>query len=347
MQLYGTGSQYGFLTGEWAAWDLRKDNNAELTLRVSGTDRTAIHSGSIGSQSVNYASTAGSAPNGSNLNVSYGVNAQAQAGLKFWNGSDTYKIHMGNSAEYHYGPVTDYSIKTNMDSVNSTRGFTWGQSGYVPIAALNVGNGNFQIAGTFCLAGSDSHIKGGTITSRQGSRFIDVGYSGSCYIEANRTDSASSTVLIGAAYNGTGIWSRVGTTNGGATHSSSPRQFTITVGTSVAVTVATNRYVTLHGGGNTSDIILKKNIEDHGYGLDAVNNLKPRKFNWREHTLPQEKQVGFIAQELQEVIPEAVYGYDGAKAIMPSAMISVLTKAIQELSQQVTDLKAEVELLKQ
>ena len=54
-----------------------------------------------------------------------------------------------------------------------------------------------------------------------------------------------------------------------------------------------------------------------------------------------------VAQELQEVIPEAVYGYDGAKAIMPSAMISVLTKAIQELSQQVTDLKAEVELLKE
>jgi cell division protein FtsB len=42
-----------------------------------------------------------------------------------------------------------------------------------------------------------------------------------------------------------------------------------------------------------------------------------------------------------------VYGFDGAKAIIPSAMISVLTKAIQELSQQVTDLKAEVELLKQ
>ena len=197
------------------------------------------------------------------------------------------------------------------------------------------------------LESSAAYIMGGTITSRQGARFIDVGYSGSCYIEANRTDSASSTILFGAAYNATGIWSRVGTTNGGATHSSSPRQFTITMGTSVAVTVATNRYVTLHGGGNTSDIILKKNIEDHGYGLDAVNNLKPRKFNWREHTLPQEKQVGFIAQELQEVIPEAVYGYDGAKAIMPSAMISVLTKAIQELSQQVTDLKAEVELLKQ
>lgn len=55
---------------------------------------------------------------------------------------------MGNAAEYHYGPVTDYSIKTVIDSVSSTRGFTWGQNGVAPIAGLNVGNGNMQIAGT-------------------------------------------------------------------------------------------------------------------------------------------------------------------------------------------------------
>ena len=217
-------------------------------------------------------------------------------------------------------------------------------TGTTSVERINVVDSTTTISNQLHAAG----IKGGTISTAQGARFIDVGYSGSCYIQANRTDGYTSQILFGAAQSATGIWSRIGTTTGNAANNNnSARQFTINVGTSVAVTVATNRYVTLHGGGNTSDIILKKNIEDHGYGLDAVNNLKPRKFNWREHTLPQEKQVGFIAQELQEVIPEAVYGYDGAKAIMPSAMISVLTKAIQELSQQVTALKAEVELLKQ
>ena len=196
------------------------------------------------------------------------------------------------------------------------------------------------------LTGSDGYLMGGSITSRQGARFIDVGYSGSCYIEANRTGSGNSTVIIGAATNGTGIWSRVGTTNGGATHSSSPRQFTITMGTTVEFTMATNGVMS--GDFNdTSDVLFKKNIANHGYGLAAVNTLKPREFNWKRNTRPQGKQVGFIAQEVEEIIPEVVHGYDGAKSINGTGLISVLTKAIQELSQQVTALKAEVELLKQ
>jgi hypothetical protein len=125
-----------------------------------------IHSGTIGSQSVSYATTAGSAPNASNLNASYGVTAGAGNGLKFWGGSDLYKIHMGNSAEYHYGPVTDYSIKTNIDSNGATRGFTWGVDGGTPIAALNVGNGNMQIAGTF-TASNFSGTSSGTNTGDQ------------------------------------------------------------------------------------------------------------------------------------------------------------------------------------
>ena len=125
----------------------------DSTVRYAGTIYTGsnavIHAGNIGSQSVSYASSAGSAPNASNLNASYGVTAGAGNGLKFWGGDDTYKISMGNSDEYHYGPVTDYSIKTVIDSVGATRGFTWGVNGVTPIAALNVGNGNMQIAGSF------------------------------------------------------------------------------------------------------------------------------------------------------------------------------------------------------
>ena len=60
LQLYGTGSQYGFLSHEWGDWDLLKSNNGELTLRVSNANRTVIHSGTIGSQTGDIA-TAGNA----------------------------------------------------------------------------------------------------------------------------------------------------------------------------------------------------------------------------------------------------------------------------------------------
>jgi hypothetical protein len=77
------------------------------------------------------------------------VPAADNNGYYFWGSTSAYGIKMGNTAEYHYGPVTDYSIRTTIDSNSSTRGFTWGVNGTTPIAALNVGNGNMQIAGTF------------------------------------------------------------------------------------------------------------------------------------------------------------------------------------------------------
>ncbi|CAN0380464.1 unnamed protein product, partial [Ectocarpus sp. 4 AP-2014] len=67
--------------------------------------------------------------------------------FRFWNGSNDYKIHMGNAAEYQYGPVTDYSIKMNMINMPN-RGWTWGVNGVAPIAALNT-QGNMQIKGSF------------------------------------------------------------------------------------------------------------------------------------------------------------------------------------------------------
>ncbi|WP_299433199.1 hypothetical protein [uncultured Aquimarina sp.] len=72
-------------------------------------------------------------------------------GLRFW-GSDNYKIHMGNTAEYKFGPVTDYSIKSNMSNTTG-RGWTWGPVGATPTAALNV-FGTFRIKGSFTYGGN-------------------------------------------------------------------------------------------------------------------------------------------------------------------------------------------------
>lgn len=77
-------------------------------------------------------------------------------GIRFWS-SDSYKIHMGNDAEYHYGPVTDYSIKTNMSS-NSGRGWTWGIAGSTPVAAIS-NTGNLQIAGYGVMDGLRTDAK--------------------------------------------------------------------------------------------------------------------------------------------------------------------------------------------
>jgi len=75
----------------------------------------------------------------------YDVNI-GNGGLRFWNGNDRFKVHMGTGTYYRFGPVQDYS-KTNMDGAPN-RGFTWGSTGRIPIAGLDI-NGNFEIAGDF------------------------------------------------------------------------------------------------------------------------------------------------------------------------------------------------------
>ena len=231
-----------------------------------------------------------------------------------------------------------------------TTGSTGGSGGTGAQGTSGVATFPYSGTATFSnqirLSNSDGYLYGGSITTRLGSRAIDMGYNGSCYFQANRTDSQSAQFLCGSAGSMTGIWSRVGTTNGGVSYDSNPRVFKITMGTTVRMQMDTNGVIT--GDFNDiSDILFKKNIEFHSYGLVAVNSLKPREFNWKQINRPQEKQIGFIAQEVEEIIPEVIHGFDGNKSINGTGLISILTKAIQELSQEVTALKAEVELLKQ
>ena len=352
-----------------------KGYGAEFMIGAMNTDihinyRTC-NGGTSGHTPLNWFWRAGSGSNWSNHNFGsiYANGGSTFGAALYWvewlrNHSNNNGIYWSNTG-WHLYPESTASffmrsgstseVRLNLTTAGNSRGSVYANSSNDVGFLNNGGSWRLRVTGgdytevlgsKLKLNDTSAHIHGGTITSRQGSRFIDVGYSGSCYIEANRTDSASSTILFGAAYNTTGIWSRVGTTNGGASHSSSPRQFTITMGSTVEFTMATNGVMS--GDFNdTSDVLFKKNIANHSYGLAAVNTLKPREFNWKRNTRPQGKQVGFIAQEVEEIIPEVVHGYDGAKSINGTGLISVLTKAIQELSQQVTDLKAEVELLKQ
>ena len=61
-------------------------------------------------------------------------------------------------------------------------------------------------------------------------------------------------------------------------------------------------------------------------------------------------QLGFIAQEVEEVLPEAVLTQDNeeqTKGLKYNALIPLLTKAIQELEAQNEALKAENSSLKE
>jgi len=72
------------------------------------------------------------------------------AGIRFFS-NEHYKIAFANNASYHYGPVSDYSIKVNMNN-NPARGWTWGVRNETPVAAINT-QGIMQIANDFYAMG--------------------------------------------------------------------------------------------------------------------------------------------------------------------------------------------------
>ncbi len=94
--------------------------------------------------------------------------------------------------------------------------------------------------------------------------------------------------------------------------------------------------------GSISDISLKENIKPVENALDKIEKLNAVSFDWKksDSILQLKEDYGFIAQEVEEVIPEIVRtNTDDKKVINYNGITSVLVKAIQEL-------KAEVDLLK-
>jgi hypothetical protein len=97
-----------------------------------------------------------------------------------------------------------------------------------------------------------------------------------------------------------------------------------------------------------SDQRFKENIKDIDVGLDAVMALKPRRFDWIDGKGEDRKNaVGFIAQEMQTVLPDLISIYEQSPedtteylAIRQSDLIPTLVKAIQELKAEFDAYKA-------
>ena len=94
-----------------------------------------------------------------------------------------------------------------------------------------------------------------------------------------------------------------------------------------------------------SDGRLKTNIEPITDGLNVVSQLNPVRFNWKTNLECKNQSLGLIAQEVQVVLPEVVTMRpteeypDGVLGITYTELIPLLIKSIQELHQQVKELK--------
>ncbi len=102
-------------------------------------------------------------------------------------------------------------------------------------------------------------------------------------------------------------------------------------------------------GNNTtlyhSDIRWKKNVSSVTDALDKVTGLRGVNFEWREVEFPEMAfsegaKLGFIAQEVEEILPEVVHtGSDGYKSVQYANIVPLLVEAIKELKEEVEALK--------
>ena len=90
----------------------------------------------------------------------------------------------------------------------------------------------------------------------------------------------------------------------------------------------------------TSDQRLKTNISTIENALELVKQLRGVKFDWKTGG----NEVGLIAQEVENVIPELVTD-DDVKAVKYGNMVAVLIEAVKSLSEQNLSLVERIEKL--
>jgi hypothetical protein len=101
----------------------------------------------------------------------------------------------------------------------------------------------------------------------------------------------------------------------------------------------------------SSDYRLKENVKPMVGALDVISKLNPVTYTWK---IDGSDGQGFIAHELQEVVPDAVTGKKDAvdeegnikpQGVDTSFLVATLTAAIQEQQTIINNLKARIETL--
>jgi len=175
---------------------------------------------------------------------------------------------------------------------------------------------------------------------------MEIAYDGTVLINGGQLHLRSSTRIIeGTPDDKLRIWQRNANSIDFLTYDQT--RMRIDANGNIGAPTGTNIY-------NASDQRLKRNVRPIENGLSIVNSLNPVKFNWIAGFNEYEENkelLGFIAQEVQQALPEAVEQFAEGKVevgdeviestlrVNEKFIIPVLTKAIQELNAKVQELE--------
>jgi hypothetical protein len=206
-------------------------------------------------------------------------------------------------------------------------------------------------------------VGGGTRNTASG-RFATV--AGGLDNTASGYASFAAGFFAQANHEGTFVWAdRTGTSFA----STGLNQFLIRAGGGVGINTNNPAGFALNVAGNiqcvnltqTSDARYKQNIATVDKALDNILNLRGVTFDWKEdvrgRNFPDGRQVGFIAQEVEKVLPELVTtDQNGYKSVAYANVVPILVEAMKQQQQQmqaklaqkdteITDLRAKLNAL--
>lgn len=184
---------------------------------------------------------------------------------------------------------------------------------------LSVG-GNATVDGTLMFYDLQNQVKTSGKVKRQPVASVSAVGSQVAYLSSGKGTPAGST----ATYRRLGVCAQWGGTS------------------SAAASFATDY---LYTGTQVSDIRLKDNIKNSTTtALETVNQMKVRQFDWKKERGGWHQNIGFVADELEEIDPNLALGggYDengemDIKQINSPYLLNYAIKAIQELSTKVDE----------
>jgi len=234
---------------------------------------------------------------------------------------------------------------------------------YMTDETNNIGIGKSSCGGTGTPNGGEYNVAVGNMALEDltsGDSNTTVGYN-----SMKNITTGANNVCVG--YNAMGdIDTGSGNVNiGDGTGNGANTNHSIVIGQSAQGKGSNTGFISPNGGavyqGNnssswstTSDRRIKKNIVDNKTGLEKINKIKVRNFEYRlpeeitevpSHTAIKKEgvQVGAIAQEIQEVLPDTVVQTThGVYSVNPDNITWYLVNAVQELSAQVEELKTKL-----
>jgi hypothetical protein len=249
-------------------------------------------------------------PNGGNVGI-----GTTSPGALLHVGTTTAKIRIGATAGSEYLDISRDSATGNM---------------IYNAAQTAFGTHNFQIAGAEAMRidSSGNLLVGTTNTNPIGGNVSGVTVSPVGFLNVQRSAGTAGSMAIGN--NTIGTLMTFYYTGGGSA---------VNVG-QIVITTTTSSFV------GTSDYRLKEDIAPLASGISTIAALKPISYKWK---LDQSVGEGFIAHELGEVIPLALFGEKDAvnengsikpQGIDMTKIVPHLVAAIQELSAKVTALES-------